>query len=243
MTILWIILANLVIGALIGLTGVAGFLLPMLYVSLGYGVQEALALSFFAFFLSGTLGSYNYHRSRQLNLANGMRLGIPSLFGAILGVWLNTRIAEGTVQILLYLVVLLSGISILLRKDRDRGTSTFPTLPVTILLGFASAVICALSGAGGPVLVMPLLVVLGVSVREAIALALFDSIFIAIPSGIGYLLACDARALLPILALSGLAHAIGVYVASCYSNMVPQPNHTTTLAHPSILLALYKLFF
>ena len=44
------------------------------------------------------------------------------------------------------------------------------------------------SSAGGPILVMPILVVLGFRIREVIAIALFDSIFIAIPSSVGYLL-------------------------------------------------------
>lgn len=40
-------MANLVVGAFVGLTGVAGFLLPITYTSLlGLGTTEGLALSF-----------------------------------------------------------------------------------------------------------------------------------------------------------------------------------------------------
>ena len=47
-------MANLVVGAFVGLTGVAGFLLPITYTSLlGLGTTEGLALSFGAFILSG----------------------------------------------------------------------------------------------------------------------------------------------------------------------------------------------
>ena len=43
--------ANLIVGGLIGMTGVAGFLLPMLYAGyLKMSVAESLALSFCAFF-------------------------------------------------------------------------------------------------------------------------------------------------------------------------------------------------
>ena len=49
--------ANLVVGALVGLCGVAGFLLPMFYTTgLGMSVTEGLALSFAAFIVSGALG-------------------------------------------------------------------------------------------------------------------------------------------------------------------------------------------
>ena len=47
-------MANLVVGAFVGLTGVAGFLLPITYTSLlGLGTTEGLALSFGALILSG----------------------------------------------------------------------------------------------------------------------------------------------------------------------------------------------
>ena len=50
--------ANFIVGGLIGLTGVAGFLLPMLYAGyLGMNIFESLVLSFFAFLISGL----NYH--------------------------------------------------------------------------------------------------------------------------------------------------------------------------------------
>lgn len=117
-TLLMTAAANLVVGALVGLCGVAGFLLPMFYTaSLGMNVSEGLALSFAAFIVSGVLGSYNYKKAGNLDLAFGLRLSIGSLVGAVLGVWLNLIIPEGQVKLLLYLVVLLSGISILLRKE------------------------------------------------------------------------------------------------------------------------------
>ena len=51
-TYLIIIVANLLIGGMIGLTGIAGFLLPILYTGfLGMPTAQALALSFFAFLI------------------------------------------------------------------------------------------------------------------------------------------------------------------------------------------------
>ena len=113
-----IIIVNFIVGGLVGLTGVAGFLLPMLYVSLGYNVREALALSFFAFLVCGIIGSINYYKHKQLDISFGTKLGISSFIGAVLGVYLNSMIDDSAVKILLYMVVLLSGISILLRKDK-----------------------------------------------------------------------------------------------------------------------------
>lgn len=233
-----IIIVNIIVGCLVGLTGVAGFLLPMLYVSLNYNVKEALALSFFAFLVCGVIGSINYYKHKQLNIS----LGISSLFGACLGVYLNSMIAESIVKILLYMVVLLSGISILLRKDKESLNNKTPNIFITILIGFVTAIVCALSGAGGPILVMPLLVVLGVNVKQAIAIALFDSIFIAIPSVIGYMQGCYSNSLLIVLLISSFFHGIGVFIGSKYSVKVNHLIIKRCVAIISIFVALYKLF-
>ena len=59
MEYLIIIVGNFLIGGMIGLTGIAGFLLPMLYSGfLGMSSAQGLALSFFAFLISGILGAY-----------------------------------------------------------------------------------------------------------------------------------------------------------------------------------------
>ena len=239
-----IIIVNIIVGCLVGLTGVAGFLLPMLYVSLNYNVKEALSLSFFAFLVCGVIGSINYYKHKQLDISFGIKLGISSLFGACLGVYLNSMIDESIVKILLYMVVLLSGISILLRKDKESLNNKTPNIFITILIGLVTAIVCALSGAGGPILVMPLLVVLGVNVKQAIAIAiaLFDSIFIAIPSVIGYIQGCYSNSLLIVLLISSFFHGVGVFIGSKYSVKVNHLVLKRCVAIISIFVALYKLF-
>lgn len=103
MTILIVAAVNLVVGLLIGLTGVAGFLLPMFYAgSMNLPVAESLALSFAAFVISGILGAWNYNKAGNLDLKFGLELSAGSLIGAVLGVRLNQMIPEETVKILLY---------------------------------------------------------------------------------------------------------------------------------------------
>ena len=117
MTMLLIVAVNLIVGVCIGLTGIAGFLLPMFYTGfLGMPAVESLALSFAAFFISGALGSVNYFRSGNLDLKTAAVLSAGSFIGAVLGVNLNLLIPEEMIRLLLYLVVLLSGASILVRE-------------------------------------------------------------------------------------------------------------------------------
>lgn len=247
--VFWMIVmaANLVVGAFVGLTGVAGFLLPIVYTGpLGMGVTEGLALSFAAFIVSGALGSVNYNKAGNLDIPFGIRLSLGSLAGAVLGVKLNLIIPESTVKVILYVVVLLSGISILLRKDKSQEESgrayvISDHLAATLILGFVTGAVCSLSGAGGPVLVMPLLVVLGIGIRTAVGVALFNSVFIGIPACIGYMMQCSVKALLPVMAAALVFHGIGVVYGSRNAVKINQILLKKGIAVFSILIAIWKL--
>jgi uncharacterized membrane protein YfcA len=245
--------ANAVIGGLIGICGIAGFLLPMLYTgALFYSVNESLAFSFLAFFISGILGSYQYYKSGNLAIRRFLPLVTGSFAGAVLGVFLQAMIPKETAKSILYLVVLFSGISILYRMYRETKASAstkkapaesplLKTVWFLPLLGFTTGAICSLSGAGGPVLVMPLLITFGISARLAVGIALFDSIFIALPSCIGYLSRADLDGSLGLLVLIVLTHGIGVIIGSHFAGKVPVKGLKIFVALFSVLIAIYML--
>lgn len=276
MTLTMMLLVNLLVGACVGLTGIAGFLLPMFYSGfLGFPSVLSLALSFAAFFVSGVLGSVNYRRSGNLDISTGCLISLGSFLGAILGVRLNLLIPEAWIRTLLYLVVLGSGISILVREalaqkksrnqndTQNQADSLSPSAAQSrhaayaagfIGLGIATGAVCAASGAGGPVLVMPLLTICGFPAHMAAGIALFDSIFIALPAAGGYLqaafalahsadtaasaTAADALRTLPLLLLF---HGIGVFAGSRNAVHINQKLLKTIVATASIAIACLKL--
>ena len=68
-SLILMILLNIIVGACVGLTGIAGFLLPMFYTGfLNMPSTEALALSFSAFLVSGIIGSINFYRAGNLEI-------------------------------------------------------------------------------------------------------------------------------------------------------------------------------
>ena len=157
----------------------------------------------------------------------------------------NLLIPEGTMKIILYLLVLLFGISILLRKDKENtGDAKKKRNQVFFLvLGIVTGAICAASGAGGPVLVMPILTLLGIPAHTAVGISLFDSLFIALPAAIGYLHAAagnkEVFVLLPILLI---AHGIGVFAGSKNATKINQKLLKQIVAVASIAIACIKLF-
>lgn len=113
-------------------------------------------ISFAAFLISGILGPVNYYKSGNLDLKTAGVLSAGSFVGALAGVKINLLIPADTMKIILYLIVLLSGISILLRKDKPGNTEkkAVQSVPFYLVLGAVTGAVCAASGAGGPVLVI-----------------------------------------------------------------------------------------
>lgn len=308
---------NLLVGACVGLTGIAGFLLPMFYSGfLGMPAVESLALSFAAFLVSGIFGSVNYHKSGNLDLRTAAVLSAGSFLGAIGGVKINLLIPEETMKVILYVVVLASGVSILLRKEkagkgaekeaekeagekarekageieeeiareiageiaeetgagqngeekpgkksqeksqeksREKGQEKSrekqqekrrkqKEILSYLLLGVVTGAICAASGAGGPVLVMPLLTLIGFPAHTAVGISLFDSIFIALPAVAGYLYhAASNRNILYLLPVLLIAHAVGVIFGSKNAVKINQKLLKRIVAVASIAIACMKL--
>ena len=234
------------VGLFIGWCGVAGFLLPILFVNAcGLSVTESLLLSFLCFAISGAIGSWNYHRRGELPLRPALVLSAGSLAGGLLGAALGGLLEPATVKTVLYVVVLLSGAAIAvreLRPQKGREGQVFPKPLPLLVLGFATALLCALSGAGGPVLVMPLLVAMGVPAQTAVGAALLDSVFIALPAIAVYGSRCGAlAALLPVLLAAALGHAAGVSVGSVTAAHVPQSLLKRGVAVFSICFSLLML--
>lgn len=245
-----IALTNLVVGSLIGICGIAGFLLPMMYAGLlKLPVTDSLTLSFLAFLVSGTIGSYNYHKKGNLDVGFSIRIGIGSFIGALIGVKLNLLIPKETVKLLLYIVVLLSGISILLKKEKDaadekkneRQGDILGNTFIVLLLGIVTGAICSLSGAGGPILVMPLLVSMGMNIRTAVGVSLFDSVFIAFPAFMGYLSKSSGGEIWIFAAVCVIAHAAGVILGSTNAHKIKQKPLKMGVAVFSIGIAIYMI--
>ena len=233
------------VGLCIGWCGVAGFLLPILFVNAcGLTVTESLLASFLCFAVSGAIGAWNYHRRGELPLRPALILSAGSLAGGVLGAALGGLLEPETVKRVLYIVVLLSGLAIAvreLRPQRDRETDALPRPGALAVLGFGTAILCALSGAGGPVLVMPLLVALGVPAKAAVGIALLDSVFIALPAVMVYGSQCAPLALLPFLACAAVSHGVGVTIGSVTAAAVPQSLLKRGVALFAICFALYML--
>ena len=245
-----VLVSNLIIGVLLGMSGISGFLLPLIYVGfLAMPVHDSLALSFLSFAVSGLIGAYSYWKSKNMDLKLAFYLSIGSLPGAFFGVQINVLISDFLAKLLLYLFILLAGLSILFKKNKEDSLSPMNNSQSTILdkhfavilLGFITAAICSLTGAGGPILLVPLLASLGVNIRVAVGVSLLNSVVIAIPSIFGYLAYSNMENFTMLITASLLGTVIGILIGAHFANKVPIHHLKIFIAIITILSSLYML--
>lgn len=149
---------------------------------------------------------------------------------------------------------LVSGASVLIRMvPRQRTAPRTKTAPeqsggaggshvAYALIGAATALICAATGAGGPVLVMPILMLLRFPARTAVAVSLLDSVAIAVPSAIGYLAGGTVAPLTWALVAPALVGmAVGTVMGSRWSVRINANLLKGIVAVGSVGIALLKL--
>ena len=146
---------------------------------------------------AGFVGTLMYLRSGELRLERNRRLAVilssSGLLGALLGSWLNSFVSPRGFAVLLGMVAFAAGAAILYQEWK--GLEAYVQLDarrragqiVLALLGLVIGVGSGLVGVGGPVMSVPALVVLGVPILSAVAVAQAQSLPVAVFATAGYM--------------------------------------------------------
>lgn len=176
-----------VVGVLIGMVGVGGVLLPPGLVALGeLTANEATATSTWAFVFTGVVGTVAYAWRGVVPWGMLARLTVGVVPAAFLGALVNARLPASVVLLGLAALTLFVGVQQLrprsVRETRDwLGASTL--VAVGAFVGFGSA----LTGTGGPVLLVPVLLTLGVAPLRAVAASQAVQLPVVVAGSFGYL--------------------------------------------------------
>jgi uncharacterized protein len=176
-----------VVGVLIGMVGVGGVLLPPGLVALGdLTANEATATSTWAFVFTGVVGTVAYAWRGVVPWGMLARLTVGVVPAAFLGALVNATLPGSVVLLGLAALTLFVGVQQLrpraARETRD-GLGTAALVAVGAFVGFGSA----LTGTGGPVLLVPVLLTLGVAPLRAVAASQAVQLPVVVAGSVGYL--------------------------------------------------------
>lgn len=219
---LLLVAAALVIGALIGCVGVGGVLLPLaLFYIGGLDLHLAAATSMWSFLFTGISGTITYSRRRSIDWRAVKWLGAGVMPAAALGALTNTALPAGALKVILAALVVAAGLDAILRKPK--GQRHPRSMNASFLLGFGAVVGfgSAVTGTGGPVLLVPILVSMQVSVLAAVGISQAIQIPVALFATVGYVLYGEVDAVLG--TALGVVEVIGVMAGVRIAHTLPLP--------------------
>jgi len=182
-----IIILGLITGTLIGTVGVGGILLtPLLVFFLGIELHIAQATSSFSFLFTGIVGTIIYARRKSIDWHQVMWIGIGVIPAALLGAKVNTILSGTVLTVILAALIVFSGYNALTKHGDDTGSPQTKSKVVLVLIGVGVGFGSALTGTGGPVLLVPTLLLLGVMSLAAVGISQAIQIPIAIMATIGF---------------------------------------------------------
>jgi uncharacterized protein len=186
----WAVIA--LAGAAIGATSIGGVLVvPALTALLGVPLPEAIAASSLAFLVTGAYALTGNASGALAHLRRDAPLMLAALLGAGAGAALTAWAPGDAVRGWIGLLALGSGAHALWRLHRPdpRADRPWPGLGGQVALGLAVGLGSALSGTGGPVMLLPLLMLMRRPLSRAIVAAQVVQLPIAIASSATHALA------------------------------------------------------
>ncbi len=207
------ILVGSITGLLIGMVGIGGILLaPMLVYGAGMDLHLAMATSSWSFLFAGIAGTIAYARRGTISWKMVGWLSVGVLPGAILGTRVNVSLPTGVLTIILAALIVLSGIFALIKKPATTQDKSRVKRIVLVLIGFAVGFGSALTGTGGPVLLLPILLLISIPALAGIGVSQAIQLPIAVFSTLGFTLYGEIDFKLG--ALLGVILAVGVVVGA-----------------------------
>ena len=213
------LVAALVVGMLIGCVGIGGVLLTPAHVDEGgLGFHLAAATSMWAFLFAGAAGTLIYSRRGSVDWRLAAWLGAGVVPTAFAGAWANVALPEGVLMALLATLIVVTGTDALLRgqvveQEAHRFGAT-ALLAVGALVGFGSA----LTGTGGAVLLVPILMLLRAPALASVGAAQAVALPVVVFSTAGYVLYGSVDFVLGTAV--GLVAAVGVVVGARIAHAV-----------------------
>lgn len=185
------------------------FVTVALYSLTSISSGEVAGTAHATFIATGLVGSAAYIRSGEIKgrerwMIAGI-LSIASIIGALLGASINAYVARETFGLLLGGFTMAVGAVILYGEKKgldsifEINTLTVRGRMILALLGLVLGVCSGLLGVGGPVLAVPVLVLVGIPMLIAVAVAQVQSIFIAVFAASGYFFQGNISPLLAVL--------------------------------------------
>lgn len=230
MTEVALLAAAVVVGLLIGSLGIGGVaLLPVLIFVGGLDAHQAAATSTVSFVLTAAVSTYVYARAGEVAWRSVRRLAAGLVPGALVGALVNSLLPASALLIALALITLFSGVTAWRGAVSARNRSgQLLCWQTAALLGAGIGFASALTGTGGPVLLVPALLVVGVDPLGSVAISQVAQLVLVLAAAGGYLASSSFD--LGLAVSLSIASAVGAFAGAHVSQRLRGQTLQRTIA-------------
>lgn len=194
-TFLILLVIGVIIGTLSSLIGIGGgsLIVPTL-ILLGFSAQNAIGTSLVAVFAISISSSYVYIKQNQISIHLGILTAFVTIPGALIGAFVTGYLSSNTLELffgIFLLLIAIRMISKIISRNKLSYTDNVSlkgnsinilkkNFLLVIPILFGSGIIAGLFGVGGGIIVVPVFVLmLGLTMHNAVATSLFIMVFTA----------------------------------------------------------------
>lgn len=185
--ILLYVFCGLTAGMLIGIAGIGGVVLvPLLIYLVGADVHTSVAAAIFSFLISGTIGTIIYSRRGVIDWIALKRLTFGAVPGTLFGSAILFYLDAELLRIFIAVMIVSSALrEMIFHKQIDSLKSPSISNGKYALVGFVTGLLSALSGTGGPLILIPILSFLSMPMLTVVGLAQVIQVPVALFATLG----------------------------------------------------------
>lgn len=166
------------LGSMIGLGG--GIVIVPVLTFLGFPPTLAASNSLFAAFSNAVASTISYSRQKRIQYDIGLKLGLLSVPGTILGAYVSADVTPEIFKIMFGFVLIASIVYIFTKRKMESKQVNTTKLVMVLVIGssFFAGIISSLFGIGGGIVFVPLMVaVMGMGMKKAAPVSQFILLF------------------------------------------------------------------
>lgn len=163
---------GLLAGLMIGCAGIGGVILvPALIYLVGIPIRQSIAAAMMAYIPAGVVGTAVYAREGSIRWSMALWLGVGAMPGAWLGARASATAPSLVIELLVAAVTLGSGYyALTMRAAEGRERDRFPAAALAVI-GVVTGLLSAMTGTGGPLVLIPILVSLRLPLLTSVGLS------------------------------------------------------------------------
>ena len=163
---------GLLVGLLIGTIGIGGVLIvPALTYIGGMAIHVSIASAMVAYFFAGGVGSIEYARHGSLRWSDAVWLAVGAMPGAFIGAAAANSVPAYVLELLIAALIIGSALNSLRRRAAAGREVRTLARGALLAIGIVTGIGSSMSGTGGPLVLIPILLWMHVPVLAAVGLS------------------------------------------------------------------------